>query len=325
MLNMILEILSILGILLLCLLGLAVLLILLVLFFPISYRLSGKKNGDEMTVSARALWLFGFLRVSFDHPEPGRILVKILPFTVFDSGKSTDGKAKKASGNASSDRSLTEDASLKPEKTVCRSQEEAGREISKASGAPEAEADGPEPEQTKPDRTSSENTEPTDKSSDSSNDGGSEDDADSRILKKFKKIKYPICSIYDKIKNIWENISYYIELLQEKETKLLFSHVIFRLGKIWKGIRPRHIRGQILFGTGSPDTTGYAYGVYGMLSPLLGSSLSVTPDFTGAVLEGDIFISGHITIFTILWNVLRVLADKNLRRFVRKMKAGRKK
>ena len=151
------------------------------------------------------------------------------------------------------------------------------------------------------------------------------DGSDSIILKKIKKIKYTICSIYDKIKNIWENISYYVELLREEETRQLFSHVVFRLGKILKSIRPRRIRGQLLFGTGSPDTTGYAYGVYGMLSPFLGCRLLVTPDFTRAVLEGDIAVAGHITVFTILWNGLKVLLDKKFRRFVQKMKAGRKK
>ena len=175
------------------------------------------------------------------------------------------------------------------------------------------------------DNVSSEGAAVTDPSSDGSNAGEAGDSTDSFILKKIRKIKYTIRSIYDKIKNIWENISCYIELLQEEETKQLFSHVIFRLGKILKNIRPRHIRGQILFGTGSPDTTGYAYGVYGMLSPFLGNKVLVTPDFSRAVLEGDIYVSGHITVFTILWNILRVLADKKLRRFINKMKAGRKK
>lgn len=316
MLNVILEILSILGILLLCLLGLAVLLILLVLFFPVSYKLSGKKDAGGMTVSARASWLFGILRVRFDHPEPGRILVKIFPFTVFDSGRKRDDKVKKTSGS-------TEERTKK--KAGKEKRQPSDTEQEQTSGSSKAGADGGESDRTKKDDTPAENTEASDGPTDTQKEGEVEDDTDSSILKKFKKIKYTICSIYDKIKNIWENISYYIELLQEEETKQLFSHVIFRLGKILKSIRPRRIRGQILFGTGSPDTTGYAFGVYGMLSPFLGCRLLVTPDFNRTVLEGDIFAAGHITIFTILWNGLRVLLDKNLRKFIRKMKAGRKR
>lgn len=349
MLNVILEILSILGILLLCLLGLAVLLLFLVLFFPVSYKLSGKRNAEEMTLSAGASWLFGFLRVRFDHPEPGRILVKILPFTVFDSGKKADGKSRKPSGGSEdkkqktgkqqetgTERQQTADteqdaatgaaaAESDPKPAKDRAQNESQTDITKASAGPEAGAGGEGAESTETDRTLSEKAETANGSSDGPKAEEAGDDTDPFILKKFKKIKYTICSIYDKIKNIWENISYYIELLQEEETKLLFSHVICRLGKILKSIRPRRIRGQILFGTGSPDTTGYAYGIYGMLSPFLGGGLAVAPDFTEAVLEGNIFISGHITLFTILWNGLKILLDKNLRRFIKKIKAGRKR
>lgn len=354
MLNVILEILSILGILLLCLLGLAVLLFLLVLFFPVSYKLSGKKNAEEMTLSAGASWLFGFLRVSFDHPEPGRILVKILPFTVFDSGKKADGKSRKPSFGSEdkkqktgkqqetgTERQQTADtgrdaatgagqspaaeAGPKPARDMGRAQNESQTDVSKAFAESEAGAGGEGEGSTETDRTLSEKAETANGSADSPKAEEAGDDTDPFILKKFKKIKYTICSIYDKIKNIWENISYYIELLQEEETKLLFSHVICRLGKILKSIRPRRIRGQILFGTGSPDTTGYACGIYGMLSPFLGGGLAVEPDFTEAVLDGNIFISGHITLFTIIWNGLKILLDKNLRRFIKKIKAGRKR
>lgn len=319
MLSIVLKIFSILGILLLCLLGIVVLLILLVLFFPVCYRVSGRKDPEEMTVNARAWWLFGLLRASYVYPEPGRVLVKVLPFTVYDSGKEDDGKGKKSSGGADGGEEK-EDKSGKGRKEA---QEAAGksREQTEATGRGETPDSGDladsgqnqdgaaQPEQKAPQEPSEEVSE----------------DTPSSFFEKFKKIKYTIRSIYDKIKNIWENISYYVELLREEETRQLFSHVVFRLGKILKSIRPRRIRGQLLFGTGSPDTTGYAYGVYGMLSPFLGRRLLVTPDFTRAVLEGDLDVAGYITVFSILWNGLKVLLDKKLRRFVKKMKAGRKK
>ncbi len=319
MLSITLKVLSILGILLLCLLGLVILLVLLALFFPVSYRLKGRKDVEEMSVSVRVSWLFGLLRVLFEYPEPGRILVKILPFTVFDSGKEpgSDGKTKESSGGARE----------KPERENAIKKE--GREEKKEGTG--SSADPGQGSQTAADRgQNGEQAEKPEKKPEKKPEvqeppREETDSADPLILKKFKKIKYTIRSIYDKIKNIWENISYYIELLREEETRLLFSHVVFRLGKILKSIRPRRIRGQVLFGTGSPDTTGYAYGVYGMLSPFLGTRLLVTPDFTRGVLEGELDIAGHITVYTIIWNGLKVLLDKKLRRFIQKMKAGRKK
>lgn len=315
MLSITLKVLSILGILLLCLLGLVILLVLLALFFPVSYRLTGRKDAEEISVSVRVSWLFGLLRVLFDYPEPGKILVKVLPFTVFDSGKEpgSDGKSKESSGGSEEKPGRGSGAEKEGRE---EKKEGNGSSADPGQGSQTAAGRGQNEEQAEKSEQKPEMQEPSREETDR---------ADPLILKKFKKIKYTICSIYDKIKNIWENISYYMELLREEETRLLFSHVVFRLGKILKSIRPRRIRGQVLFGTGSPDTTGYAYGVYGMLSPFLGTRLLVTPDFTRAVLEGELDIAGHITVYTIIWNGLKVLLDKKLRRFIQKMKAGRKK
>lgn len=146
-----------------------------------------------------------------------------------------------------------------------------------------------------------------------------------KILQKFEKIKYTIHNIYDKIKEIWDNISYYMELLQEEETRQFFSHIRLRAGMILKSMRPRHIRADILFGTGSPDTTGYLYGVYCMLSPVPKVGVSVVPDFEKAVLEADFDISGHITIWVVAVNTCRIALDKRLRRLIRRAVSPAKK
>lgn len=354
MLSIVLKILFILGILLLCILGLAIAFVLLVLFFPICYKISGKKDTEQMSIHVRASWLLGFLRVCFDYPDPGKLLIKLLFFTVFDSGKESGGKAEKDSkGNS------VKAAKKKEKRKKHRKRSEAEEDQRTAAGegqksavsladegatpyGPPTESGIPEKEhpaqseekrpqptveqeqETNPEKTQHEQTNISKNESGNSEPEQEMPEDSPFFFQKFKKIKYTIRSIYDKIKNIWENISYYIELLKEKETKELFSHVVFRVGKILKNIRPRHVKGQILFGTGSPDTTGYAYGIYGMLMPHLGDRLLVTPDFTRAVLEGDIYIAGHITAFTIIWNGLRLLLDRKFKRFIKKIRAGRK-
>ena len=151
-----------------------------------------------------------------------------------------------------------------------------------------------------------------------------------KILQKFRKIKYTIHGIYDKIKEIWNNISYYLELLQEEETRQLFSHVRLRTGKIMKSVWPGHIRADILFGTGSPDTTGYLYGAYCMLSPMLRADICVTPDFEETVLRAEFDISGHIAVWVLAVNAGRIALDKRLWRLIKKavspeIKTARKK
>ena len=93
MLTILFKILGILGILLLVLLGIALTVILLVLFFPLCYKASGQKSADEMRFSVKVRWLFGLVRIFYNYPQPGKLLAKILFFTVYDS--SDERKEKK--------------------------------------------------------------------------------------------------------------------------------------------------------------------------------------------------------------------------------------
>ena len=52
--------------------------------------------------------------------------------------------------------------------------------------------------------------------------------------------------------------------------------------------------------------------------------MEVAPDFEEAVLRGELEISGHVTLWVLVINVLRLFFDKNLRSFLGRMKAGKK-
>lgn len=303
--DVILHILSIIGIILLILLillGTALLLTLLLLFWPVAYRVTGEKGQEGLRVTARADWLFGIFRVRYAYPEPGTLTMKLLWKNLIKKkpGGKQDGGApegenagKDAHGGAPADAA-----------------EDGGADKDGKGGAPaDAAEDGG-----------------TDTAGTAAG-GGTEEEAAApfpRFLEKILKIKYTILKIYDKIKEVWANISYYTGLLQEEDTALLWGHVKRRLGKILKNIRPRHIEADVIFGTGAPDTTGMAYGAYSMLSPMLGRGVCVTPDFGRAVLEGNIDVRGHITLYTLTWNALRLLLDRKLQLFIKKMKGGRK-
>lgn len=308
MLDIFLQILSVIGILLLVI-GLVLLtVVLLVLFYPVTYQVSGRKTPEELTVKARVNWLFGCLRVRYAYPEPGKVTVKFLWFTLYEMGedtasdRETDGK--KAGEKRKQVSSLTDDAVT--EKSDAKNCPDAAQESSAESSSAGQEPDKKETEQEKDgqERTEQEETEQ----------GGS------WISKKIAKIKYTIRSIYDKIIRIWQNISYYVELWNEENTRQLLSHVMLRVRKILKSLRPRKLRADILFGTGAPDTTGYAFGVYGMLMPLLGPEVVVTPDFQRAVFQGSFQASGFMTLFELLRQVLLVVLDKRLKQFLKKLK-----
>lgn len=316
MLDIILQILSVIGTILLILLVVLLVSVLLILFFPITYRVYGKKKAEELNAWVKANWLLGLIRIRFFYPQPGSLTIKLLWFILFDSaqddeneenkGRDTNKTSNKTSNKAT--KSIDSKITVQPD----ASKDDAGN-IEKASVKKENIAlESKEPESYK------------------DIESGNEDDSQAgeiashglieRILAKYEKIKYTIVKIYDKIKEILENISFYKALFEDKQTQKLLKHASFRLGRILKSIRPRKLKGDIIFGTNSPDTTGYVFGIYGMLSAWLGYYINVTPDFTQPILEGEIYASGYITVFQVLRHSLAVVFDKQLKLLVHRIK-----
>lgn len=314
MLAVILKILSVLGIILLVILGLILVALLLILFFPVFYRIQGKKNSQDYFVSAKVNWLFGLVRVKCVYPDPGNITAKVLFFKIFDSS------AEKAS--AESDSNCTD---VPKYETKAESKENIAnaKESVCNSNAGSLRDD-------KPDSFETNNGESNDKSLNDNTDKSCEQHGDeenaseknvfSGLSSKYKKLEYTLQKIYDKIKEIFENIDFYRKLLAEENTKALLKHAFTRLCRVLKNIRPRRLKANIIFGAATPDITGYIYGIYGMVSSSLGRNFYLEPDFTRQVLEGELFAAGHITVFTILFNTAMVVFDKKLKILKRKLK-----
>ena len=293
MLTILFKILSILGILLLILLGIALVVILLVLFFPVCYKVSGKKTAEEMLFDAKMKWLFGLIRVSYSYPVPGKLLAKVLFFTVYDSSAE---KKNSAPG---------EDTHTAPNKDITTLLSD-DTDMAKTDTATDTEASANV-------KTSVEENTP-----------GPQQETSGKLAGFFEKIRYTIRKICDKIKYILKNISFYRELWNDPDTKGLLQHAGKRIGHILKRLRPRKLEVNARVGTGSPDTTGYLYGIYGMILPKLGKGVCITPDFEQAILEGDFKASGHFTIACVLFHSVRLLMDKRLQQLKHKIRTFQK-
>lgn len=293
MLTILFKILSILGILLLILLGIALVVILLVLFFPVCYKMSGKKNAEEMQFAAKIKWLFGLVRVSYSYPVPGKLLAKVLFFTVYDSSAEKKNSAPGEDTHTAPKRDIT---TLLSDDT----------DIAKTDTATDTEASADA-------KTSAEENTP-----------GPQQETSGKLAGFFEKIRYTIRKICDKIKYILKNISFYKELWNDPDTKGLLQHAGSRIGHILKRLRPRKLEVNARVGTGSPDTTGYLYGIYGMILPKLGKGVCITPDFEQAILEGDFKASGHFTIACVLFHSARLLMDKRLQQLKHKIRTFQK-
>ena len=311
MLTILFKILSILGIVLLVLLGIALVVIALVLFFPIFYKAAGKRNSEELWLTVRAKWLFGLLRVSYDYPDPGKLKVKLLFSTLYDSSAEKPQKETAAEkGTAPEER--PEHAAVEELPAIETADNRQTKDVSNDTAIGTGEI---------PDSSSGSAEVPS----------ASEDSVRKkmdRIYRFFEKIRCTVQKICDKIKNILQNIAFYKELWNDPDTQGLLRHAGKRIGHILKKLRPRKLTVNAVFGTGSPDTTGYLYGIYGMLLPKLGKGIAVTPDFEQAVLEGDFKASGHFTVACILFHSIRLILDKRLRNLqdsIRQYKKTQKK
>ncbi len=320
MLAAVFRILAILCVIVLSLLGILLAALVLICFVPIVYRVRGRKNEKEAVLRVRLNWLFGLARGFYDYPGANVFTLKLLWLTVFQFPKprrkppDADGQADEAAGGA-------EDAS---------GAENIGADADKAGGKPDTEQ--PEPggaEGTDAGNAGAKKPEPA-----ASDGADGKPDAENtgvdmpggwfgRIFAKFQKLKYTIRAMYDRIKEASENISYYKALWEREDTRKLLRYACMRIGKVLKSIRPRKLKVRLLYGAESPDVTGYLYALYGMICPHLGHAVSVTPDFTRTVFEGESDIAGHITVFAVAYHTLMLLYDKRLRLLKRKIKAHR--
>ncbi|MDR2044556.1 MAG: DUF2953 domain-containing protein [Clostridium sp.] len=327
MMWMMVGILRIMGTLLLALLGLALFLVLSALFLPVVYRAGGSRSeSGDAAGWFQIRWLFGFFRMDYRYPKPGKLTAKILFFPLYDSGKEKILRKKKPQ-TAAPETAMPDAAPPVPNtppgpETLRNFRENAGTslflyktrfKVRQFSGNPAkrfriyARAFLERASQRKIFRRN----------------------GPSRKIFLAKK-GFPIRAMYAKIKHIpvflketkasveekAALLRYDRELFRDKETRLLFRRIGHRLFKVLKHIRPRKVRAQIRFGTGSPDTTGYVLGIYGMVSPLLGKHIAITPDFEETVLTGSISAAGHALGWILLLNALKLILDKQLRSFL---------
>lgn len=306
MIILLLNILKILGIILLCILLLLAAVLLLVLFVPIRYQVKGRRSiGDEVPVrvSVKANWLLHIVNAAFRYPEEAFLKVRIFCFTIFSTKKAETEKEQ-----------INKKKAQDPVKEKETASEALTDEQTKKEARPKAEKD------VKNERKESERT---------------EDEADSdkiseekpTIIKFFKElwrilknIKYTICKICDKIKHIIRNIRYYIAVIRSDRFQRAFQMCKGEALQLLKSVLPRKLEANLRIGLGDPASTAQILAVHGMLYPLIGNHIFITPDFENSVVEGDFFFKGRITVFKVLKTAIKVYFNKDLRKVIRLLK-----
>lgn len=337
MLHILLLILKIIGIILGTLLAVLLIGLCIALFVPVRYQIEASRTEAEgappIEASAKITWLLHLVNIRIQYPADVYLRARIFLFTVFrlpQKPKNTDGtkkrrKKKRAEfGKNVQEAKGSQDAESRLD-VESRSDAEAFSNveaavqgeapamepvsepelISEPKSAPEQER-VPEPEN-KPEKQKKSLLEKL-------------KEKIMQIRKIFQKIWYTLTGICDKIKTIWENIEYYISILQSDTFKRAFSLCKEEVVSVFSYIMPRKFQAELTIGMDDPAVTGKILSYYGMLYPFIGDHIAVIPDFERKRIEGTVFIKGKIRLFTFIKAAIRIYVNKDIRKLLKLFK-----
>ncbi len=310
---MILTILKVIGILLLAVLGLVLLLIVLALVLPVRYRLSCTAEHDKKPEALLKIsYFFHILRARAEYTDALYVKVKVLFFTVFQL-KIPDKDDEGPDSDAEYDLSELDEAleELDEEKDEQEPYDTDSSDYTDTSE--EADESDDEPVEISTETEENESSEDLDKSEASEEQDEPEDKA-------FDKIKSKIDEICDKIRRVRSEIRYYKNLYNSNAAKNAIYIIKKRLKHILKKVLPRRAHADIVFGFDSPDLTGKVYCIYTIFSNRFDRSSCVIPDFENKTFEGTVFCKGHFNLWCIIWNLLLIVLNKNVRKIYRSYK-----
>lgn len=308
-----LGILKILGLILLALLGLALLALLLVLFMPIRLRglwtgLPDNEGRRHSTLKLDAFWLFHLIcfKVSLNGLEPeGEFRIFWRKKNIFSAGEKRETEEKK------------------------ETEESAGEKNTPETGDKEV----PSPDQTgkeKRTRETADTGEAFDAGRDQEADFAEEETGDGpldRIIVRakafFRRGKRKAERFVSALSSGQRKADRVNALINDARSAQAFTHLKNELFFLCRHLRFSACRLKIRYSTGSPDTTGLAFGVIAMLPMAYRYHWQIDPDFESSELyaEGEGRFGVRFCLFYPAVSFLRVLFDRNCRRLKAKMKA----
>lgn len=140
-------------------------------------------------------------------------------------------------------------------------------------------------------------------------------------MEKLKKLKYTFQTIRDNIKNMKSEYNFYRQLWDKPQSKEAVSDIKIQLFYLLKKIRPHKIEGNVIFGTGDPASTGEILGAAAVFYGMYPEKLRIIPDFEEQRLEGNLHVKGKLRLIHLLIIMIRLIADKNVRYMIKKMKS----
>lgn len=258
------------------------LLIFVILLFafvcPVTYKLHFRKQEKELLISVKANYLLGLIHFLFQYPSEEQVRIRIFGIPL---------RKKKAKANTQS-KTQEQQEHKKP----CREEDKTDESVPLPQGSEvSCETQNANEDVKREKKPVTENN---------------QDDKNTQEKD----------SIFTRCKHFKKEFLFYRRLLETEFTQGFLRDALKRLLQIISGILPKKIKGYIRFGGNTPDITGLAMAGYGMVfcNRIGFRNFTFHADFENPVLEGEIWIKGSILPALLLWNALRILLDKRLRK-----------
>ncbi|MBQ9765218.1 MAG: DUF2953 domain-containing protein [Lachnospiraceae bacterium] len=288
--SIILTILKIVVMILGIILGLALLLVLAVLFVPVRYEVSGILNKEEKEAHAKLLWFFGLVKFRVDYLDSD-INTK---FSIFGFVVNNKKKAKNINKSTKKEAEINDSKATDSEE-IAENQFEDKENMEAQSRNHERCSD------------------------DKGTDGRKGIFA--KLKEKVSALVKKIKDLFVKIKKIFKEIvrlkGELTKFLNDKYNKLVFENIKKELLYILRHYKPRRVKGEVMFGTGDPASTGWALGVFFAVFKCPPDKLVIVPDFENKVIEGNIKIKGRIRSIHAALVALRLFGDRKFRRMLK--------
>lgn len=294
MLTIILGILKIIGIIILLFIALLILLLSLVLFVPIRYFVKAEYN-QQAVGEFNIHWLLYIISIKGNYKESFYYIVRVFGLKIVDSRKEKKvvSKNKKTKQN----KKTNFENSLNKER-----EDEVMQDL-------EPEIASQHLEESKVE------------------DSSSDKPKNFFLAKVWRKIKETIWNIRFKFKAICvrmkkfkEKIRYYLDILEDDNTKEALQLAKNQLLGILKHIKPQKLKIYIEYGDESVEQTARIMALWGMMYPIFLEHIIVMPFFEESKLYVKAYVKGRITLFVFVLVMIRIYFNKNIRVLLEQLK-----
>lgn len=135
------------------------------------------------------------------------------------------------------------------------------------------------------------------------------------ILSKIKKFPMHIISVkqkYSELKSFFKS----------KKTKIAFYYAKNIMQKVYNHIKPEKLEAKLVFGFDSPDKTGQALGILGLIYGTINidkDKIQIIPDFEKRILEGTVYMKGHFVSGYIILQLFKLYFKKEVHDIIEKV------